>query len=254
MTALIIEDEPKAVLELKQILATLRPELVVVEMIGSVEEAINWFQHHQSPDLVFSDIQLSDGDSFEIFRKVKVKTPIIFCTAFDEYMQNAFEVNGIAYLLKPIVATKVDESLRKYDQLKASFSSAVPDYAEQMKNFLAQLRPNYQSSLLVHVREKIIPVKVNDISFFYYSNGVVSIGLSNGQSHFVGEQMDTLESKLDPSNFFRVNRQYIINRNSIAEIERYFSRKLSVRLTRNVPEPITIGKLKVTSFLEWMKK
>ncbi len=253
-TAVIIEDEPKAAQELKEILGTIRKDLDVVAMIGSVEEAISWFRSHPSPDIIFSDIQLSDGISFDIYRQVELATPVIFCTAFDEYMLTAFEANGIAYLLKPVVRAKVEEALRKFDQLRSSFTKDQSPYAHQLQTLMSHLRPAYQSTLLLNVREKIVPVKTDDVAFLHYDNGVVSVNLFNGRPYYIEEQLDVLEKKLSPGAFYRVNRQYIIHRNSVEEIERYFSRKLVVKLNQKVPEPVVVGKLKVTAFLDWLGK
>jgi two-component system LytT family response regulator len=254
MNVVIIEDEPKAELELKEILLSVRPEVNIVAIIASVEEAIQWFRNGEHPNVIFSDIQLSDGTSFDIFRQIKVAAPIIFCTAFDEYMLHAFEANGIAYLLKPIVPVKVAESLRKYDNLRSTLAKSENLYTKQIESLLGLVRPSYQSTLLINVRDKIMPVKTDDIGFFYYNNGVISVCLFNGQQYFFEETMEALEINLNVSVFFRVNRQFIIHRNSIQEIERYFSRKLMVKLKLKVPEEIVVSRVKATAFLEWLAK
>lgn len=254
LTAVIIEDEPKAAQEIRDILSIVRPGMKVVAVIGSVDEAVTWFQRNPPPDLVFSDIQLSDGVSFDIYRQVTISTPVIFCTAFDEYMLNAFEANGIAYLLKPVVKAKVEEALQKYDQLRSSFTRNDALHAVQLSDLINQIRPVFHPTLLLHVRDKIVPVKTDEIAFLHYNNGVVSVNLFSGRVFFVEEQMEGLEKKLNPAHFYRVNRQFIIQRSAVEQIERYFSRKLSVKLIRKVPEPVIVGKLKVTAFLEWLEK
>lgn len=251
-SVIIIEDEPKAAKELSHMLMLARPDWRVVQTIESIEDAIEWFQHHPAPDIIFSDIQLSDGVSFEIFRQVKIETPIIFCTAYDEYMLKAFETTGIAYLLKPIVPAKLEESLRKYEELKTIFNKNQTPSENNMEALLRQLRPSYLSTLLIQVRGKIIPVKADDIGFLFYNNGVVLVCLLNGHQYFVEEKMETMEENLNPSLFYRVNRQFIINRNSILEIEKYLSRKLIVKLNVKTPEPVVVGKLKTTEFLAWI--
>lgn len=254
MNVVIIEDEPKAALELKEILVSVRPEVNIVSLIASVEEAIQWFHSYEHPDVIFSDIQLSDGTCFDIFRQVKVEAPIIFCTAFDEYMLNAFETNGIAYLLKPIVPIKIIESFRKFDDLRSALAKRGNVYTKQIESLLGLIRPSYHSTLLINVRDKIMPVKTDDIGYLYYNNGVVSVCLFSGQQYFIEETMEALEIKLNPSVFFRVNRQFIIHRNSIQEIERYFSRKLIVKLNLKAPEGIVASRLKAAAFLEWIAK
>ncbi|MBL0745880.1 LytR/AlgR family response regulator transcription factor [Chryseolinea lacunae] len=253
INAVIIEDEPKAANELKDILEQIRKDIVIVKTMGSIEEASEWFQQNDPPDIIFSDIQLSDGLSFEIYKNIDLSSPIIFCTAFDEYTLKAFEANGISYLLKPMTPAKVEESLRKYDELKAAFSKRQPS-ANQLEALIRQLRPSYQTTLLINVRDKIMPVKAEDVAYLYYNNGVVSVYLFNQQQYFIQETMDDLESKLNPSTFFRVNRQYLIHRNSIQEIERYFSRKFIAKLFLKTPEPIIVSKIKATPFMNWIKE
>lgn len=252
MNIVIIEDEPKSAHELKVILESIRPGVNVVALIASVEEAVQWFRSHSQPDLIFSDIQLSDGVCFDIYSQVAIEAPIIFCTAFDEYMARAFETSGIAYLLKPIVPAKVADTFRKYDNLKAALGKGDGFNARQIEPLLAQYRSPYHSTLLINVREKIMPVKADTIAFLYYNNGVVGITLFNAQQYFVEDTMEALEVKLNPAMFFRVNRQYIVHRHSVLEIERYFSRKLLVKLNLKVPEPIHVSKLKANAFLDWL--
>jgi two-component system, LytTR family, response regulator LytT len=251
--AFIIEDEPKAVNELKNILEHIRPDIVVVKSLGSIDESVEWLQNNEAPDIIFSDIQLSDGLSFEIYKKVHLQSPIIFCTAFDEYALNAFEANGISYLLKPLTRSKVEESLKKYDELKLAFNKKNSDYLQRFELLLSQYQPRYQATLLINVRDKIMPVKTDDIAFLHYNNGVVTVCLFNQQHHFIQETLEELEVKLNPNHFYRVNRQYIIHRNSIQEIERYFSRKLVVKLILKTPDPIVVSKIKAGPFLDWMK-
>lgn len=251
---LIIEDEQKAARELKVMLDRIRQDVEIVNIIGSVEASINWLQKYDPPDLIFSDIQLSDGTSFDIYAKVKVSSPIIFCTAFDEYMLKAFEANGIAFLLKPIKESKVAESLRKYDDLKSVFSKDYYQaYHRQIEVLLSQFRSSYVKTLLVNARDKIFPLKVEEVAYFYYNEGVVVVCLFNNKQYFIQETMEDLELKLNPTQFYRANRQYIINRNSIVEIERYFSRKLIVHLFIKNPYQVVISKLKASHFLNWLE-
>lgn len=251
--AVIIEDEPKAANELKDILEQVRGDITIIKTMGSIEESVKWLQRNEAPDIIFSDIQLSDGLSFDIYKKINLPSPIIFCTAFDEYMLKAFEANGISYLLKPISRSKVEESLKKYDELRTAFSNHQTDYAKRFDALLHQLRPSYQSTLLIHVRDKIVPVKTDDVACLNYNNGVVSVLLFDHRQYFIQETLDELEAQLNPSTFYRANRQYIIHRNSIKEIERYFSRKLVIKLSVKTPESIVVSKVKAGLFLGWMK-
>jgi two-component system, LytTR family, response regulator LytT len=167
---------------------------------------------------------------FDIYSQVAIEAPIIFCTAFDEYVARAFETSGIAYLLKPIVPAKVADTFRKYDNLKAALGKGGGFNVRQIEPLLAQYPSPYHSTRIINVREKIMPVKADTIAFLYYNNGVVGITLFNAQQYFVEDTMEALEVKLNPAMFFLVNRQYIVHRHSVQEIERYFSRKLLVKL------------------------
>lgn len=251
--ALIIEDEQKVSKDLKVMIEALRPDVTFLATLESVEDAIAWFQEHEAPDVIFSDIQLSDGLSFDIFKAVKIHSPVIFCTAFDEYMLNAFETNGIYYLLKPVAKSKLEVALRKYEELKQSFDRNKDEYVKRVERLLSHVQPGYPTTLLINFRDKITPVKTDDIAFLYYNSGVVTITLFNNSSHSIQETLDELEAKLNPQSFFRANRQFIVHRNSVKDIERYFSRKLTVKLSSKTPEIIVISKIKAQTFLKWVE-
>jgi two-component system response regulator LytT len=253
MRALIIEDEPKVSKELRNMIQTLRSDISILGTLESIEDSVAWLQYHEAPDVIFSDIQLSDGLSFDIFKKVTVHTPVIFCTAFDEYMLSAFETNGIYYLLKPVTPDKLDEALKKYDELRQSFDRTKDEYTKRIEQLLGNMSSAYRNTLLVNFRDKITPVKTDDIAFLYYNNGVVTVSLFNDQQYFIQETLDDLEAKLNPQIFFRANRQFIVHRDSIKDIERYFSRKLIIRLSIKTPENILVSKIKSTALLNWLE-
>ena len=254
MNVLIIEDEIKTARELKKLVEELRDDITVVDILPSVKAAIAWFESHPGPDLIFSDIQLADGLSFDIYKNTHIHTPVIFCTAFDEYAIRAFEANGIDYLLKPVDENRLQQALDKYEKLKATFSIEKNDYEKKLANLLTQFTNTYKSTLLIHFQEKIIPVKTTDISFIHYNNGIVSVHLSTNQKYVIPSTLDELETQLHPDLFFRANRQFIINRNAIVNVEHYFSRRLIVRLNSTTPENIIISKVKAAEFLQWMEK
>jgi two-component system, LytTR family, response regulator LytT len=254
MTILIIEDEIKTARELKSQVEALRPDITVVDLLPSVKAGIQWFSTHPSPDLVLSDIQLADGLSFDIYKHTRVTTPIIFCTAFDEYAIRAFEANGIDYLLKPVDETRLQQALDKYEQLKDLFSVEKSDYEKKLDNLLTRFAYNYKNTLLIHFQGKIIPVKTADIAFIHYANGIVSIYTHNRQKHVLTQTLDELETMLHPDHFFRANRQFIINRSAIVNVEHYFSRRLVVQLTVTAPENLIVSKVKSSDFLQWMEQ
>lgn len=251
MKVLIIEDEKKASRELKMVIEEVRPDANVTNILESVEEGIKWLADREVVDLIFSDIQLSDGLCFEIFRNNTYPYPVIFCTAYSDFIMDAFSANGIYYILKPITKQAVEESFRKFEWLKESFNGR-PEYIQMVEKMVQQVKPSYKASLLVSHRDKIIPVKTTDIAFFYYSNGIIHVHLQNQEFH-ITEVLEELEKTLNPAQFFRANRQFIINRNFVHEIERYFSRKLVVKMRTKTPEAIIISKVKSQAFLSWIE-
>ncbi|WP_183561538.1 LytR/AlgR family response regulator transcription factor [Mucilaginibacter sp. SP1R1] len=253
MKVIIIEDEAKTAKELKSMLQNLDSEISIEAILPSVSSAINWLKENPAPELVFSDIQLGDGLSFEIFREVKIESPVIFCTAFDEYAIRAFESNSIDYLLKPIEEDVLQRSLEKYIRLKEHLLSNT-QYGNNLNKVLVQMDVAYKQNILVHYREKIIPVRVTDIQFIYASAGIVYLYDSSEKSYPIQYTIEQLEVMLNPQQFFRANRQFIINRDAVQNIEHYFNRKLYVIVKTNPPEKIIISKIKAQPFLKWIEQ
>jgi len=253
MNVLIIEDERKAAQELKALVLALRPHWHVVGILPSAAEAIHWLTAGGCPDLIFSDIQLTDAVCFYIFKIVPVKCPIIFCTAYDEYAIQAFETNGIDYLLKPIDKARLERSLDKLDTFRAAFAPDADARYPDIGKLLDRMTPNAGRSILVYDKNKIIPVDHADIAFFYYEQGTVTIRLLDGGAYSVNQGIDEVEHTTDPRLFYRANRQFLINRHAIRDIERFFGRKLVVKTLVNAPEPIIISKAKTADFLGWLE-
>jgi len=249
MNVIIIEDEPRTANDLKAILVSLDNAINVLAILPSVNTAVTWLQSNPAPDLVFSDIQLGDGLSFEIFKEVEINSPIIFCTAFDEYAIDAFESNSIDYLLKPIEEDRVEKSLQKFHRIKGHYSNTG-----NLDKAIAQLSRQYKQSLLVHYREKIIPVKVADVCLVHAANGLVSLHTADKQQYAIQYTIDQLENMLDPAKFFRANRQFIINRDTVQNIEHYFNRRLVVHTLCPAPETIIVSRLKANDFLRWIEQ
>lgn len=251
MRVLIIEDEKHAAQELQRILLDFDCRISIVAIIDSVEEGIAFLTKNPHPDLIFSDIQLADGMCFEIYESVQVNSPIIFCTAFDEYVMDAFKTNAVSYVLKPITEEKVTNALDKFKQLKQAFEpKKAAAYIAELSKIL---KAPYKTALLVNQRENIIPLQIKDIVFFYLDNTMVKIGTMNNHSYLITSSLDELERILDPSIFYRANRQFIINRNAIINVERYFARKLVTQLNVKAPERVVISKGKASDFLKWLE-
>lgn len=255
MNVVIIEDEQLTAEDLKHVLQRAIPEVNVIAMLSSVQEAIDYFENNSSPQLIFSDIQLGDGLSFEIFKTVNISAPVIFCTAFDEYAIKAFDANGIHYVLKPFNVQKIKEAYEKYKQLQENFSS-TPRQMDQLID-LSGLQPAIQSTvkknnaILVYYQDKVIPIKLEDIALFYIKNETTHLYTFQQKTYVVNKSLDELQ-QLDTYLFYRANRQYIVNRNAVKEASQYMSRKVSVNLNIPFDDTITISKEKITQFYDWL--
>jgi two-component system response regulator LytT len=249
---LILEDEIKAARELKALIEQSRGDMQVCGLLQSVKEAIVWLERNPAPGLIFSDIQLSDGLCFEVFRAIRIEAPVIFCTAYDKYSLAAFESNGIDYLLKPIEKDKLEKGLEKFDRLREMFNQEQSGYHQRLSNVMTQIGKNHISSLLVYFQNKIIPVSTQDIPYIYAKDDKVTVFSGNDQYEFY-ESMDDLMVKLNPADFYRANRQFIIHRRSIVNIEQLFGRKLLVLLYISTPETIVVSKAKASEFLRWVE-
>ncbi|MTI41447.1 LytR/AlgR family response regulator transcription factor [Fulvivirga lutimaris] len=252
MKILIIEDEAPAFRRLQKVLEEINPDIEIVEVIDSVEESVKWLGNNDAPDLIFMDIQLSDGISFEIFEKVKIIKPVIFTTAFDEYMLKAFKVNSIDYLLKPVKREELAASLQKYNDLKSSFSSnGTPD----LNALIGQIRMDdkkYKSRFLIKQGERLISVETVDIAYFYTRNGVVYLVTMEDKKYLMDSNLDELVNQLDPEKFYRANRQYLISFQSINATHKYHKGKLLIELHQKTDDPVTVSVEKATDFKNWL--
>lgn len=250
MTIVIIEDEQLTADDLAETIVKANPQAQIVTILSSVKEAIAWFQHHENPDLIFSDIQLGDGLSFEIFASVSSTTPVIFCTAYDEYALNAFKVNGIDYILKPFTLATIAEALKKYNELKNNFSRNILQY-EHILALFGDKKKQKKGSVLVYHKDKILPVRTEDVALFYIENEITYLITFDQKNYSINKTMEELEKTIG-NDFYRVNRQFLINRKAIKEASQYFARKLSITLVVPFKETITVPKVKVTDFLDWL--
>jgi len=251
MNVLIIEDEARSARELETIINKIDPAINVLAVLVSVEQSVAWFTNNRQPDLIFSDIQLADGLSFDIYQAVKITCPIIFCTAFDEYLMEAFDTNAISYLLKPISRDKIEKALDKLKTLQKTSDQGKAAFG--IEALLRNLKSPYKSTLLVNTREKIIPVQVKDIAYLFLDATVVTVCNMKNHKYFLTNSMDEMEKVIDPELFFRANRQFLINRNAVSNVERFFSRKLAVKLIMETPETILVSKVKAVEFLRWLE-
>lgn len=250
-TVLILEDESRAARELAKMLSHIDESIQIVATLDSVEQTMKWMAHNPPPQLIFSDIQLADGLCFEIYTQMDIQSPVIFCTAFDEYLMKAFEANAVSYLLKPITREKVEKALDKFHNLKTVFTQQQEK--TRLAGVLHQLKYPYKSALLVHQQEKIVPVQVRDIGFFYLDKTMVRMLTTDGQQYYLSAALEEIENMLDPSIFFRANRQFLVNKSAIVNAERYFARKLIIKLSVKTPETIVVSKARASGFLQWLE-
>lgn len=248
MNALIIEDEILAAKHLQQVLDEVG-DITVIGVLESIAETIEWFGNNPQPDIVFMDIHLADGSAFEIFKHVNITCPIIFATAYDEYALKAFEVNSIDYLLKPIEVSDVQDAIKKLkgltvsDSFKTALNNLITTYGKTSK---------YKTHFLIPSKgDKLIPVQVSDLAYFYIDTGVVKAFSYDGRAYVFDYTLDELADLLDPELFFRANRQYLISRSAIKDIDLWFNSRLSVNLKVPFPEKILISKARITEFKKW---
>jgi two-component system LytT family response regulator len=248
MKALVIEDEILASKHLLQVLEEVG-DISVMAVLESITETIEWFRKNQQPDIVFMDIHLADGSAFEIFKHADITCPIVFTTAYDEYALKAFKVNSIDYLLKPIEAVDVKAALKKLKGLSGSHSMKTA-----INNLLTSYNKTskYRKHFLISSKgDKLIPVQTSELACFNINTGIVKAFSSDGKTYKFDYTLDELEEMLDPELFFRANRQYIISRTAIRDIDLWFNSRLSVNLKIGVPEKILISKARIAEFKKW---
>ncbi|WP_418696274.1 LytR/AlgR family response regulator transcription factor [Bacteroides sp.] len=249
MKALIIEDEKAAVRNLTAVLEQVAPDMEVIGILDSVADAIDWFAVQPMPQLVFLDIHLADGSAFEIFEHADITCPIIFTTAYDEYALRAFKVNSIDYLLKPIGEEEVRAALAKLEHLHGTHSDE-PDFLRLIRTLKRE--ESYKTHFLVPVKgDKLMPLAVDTVSYFYIAEGIVKAVTMEGKEYVLTQTLDELAECLNPVSFFRANRQYLISKNAIKDIDLWFNNRLAINLRMATPEKILVSKARVGEFKEW---
>lgn len=247
MKVIIIEDETAAALNLQSMLGSMFPQMEVVAQLESVTESVEWFECNDSPDLIFMDIHLADGSAFTIFEKTEIKAPVIFTTAYDQYALEAFKVSSIDYLLKPI---KVTDMRRAVEKLESLSRTAITEYSGRIREAVRIHRG--AQAFLVQVKDRIIPLKTDDIAYCYSSNEKVTVCTLKGDTLPLDKTLETMIAQLPGNDFFRANRQFIISRQAIRDISVWFGNRLSLNLSVEVPEKVVISKARVPEFKKWI--
>jgi len=246
MKVIIIEDESAAYNNIKQILSEIDPSIEVLGNFDTVTDSVLWLKSHPAPDLIFMDIQLADGTAFNIFECVNIEVPVIFTTAYDQYAIDAFKVNSIDYLLKPITLENTKKAIEKLERIKQQ------NLRQLIDKFDAILRGReYAQRILVPVKDKIISVDVKNIAYFYSTNKLTEVALLNNTKLNLDKSLDSIMSKLSPEIFIRANRQYIISKNAVKDITIWFDSRLLVNMTVEAEEKIFVSKNRAAEFKNW---
>ena len=255
MTVLIIEDEAPAVERLQKLLAEAAPSAQVAGIADSIERSVQWLQTYKAPDLILMDIELSDGQSFAIFQKVKINSPVIFTTSYDEFAIRAFRVNSIDYLLKPITIEALQSAIAKIKTFAQSFATTDAAPQQNIENLIRELLkppPEYRDRFLVQVGPRYLSIETGDIAYFYFSSKTTFLKTWDSKKYIVDYTLDELESLLPPNIFFRANRQFILHIRAVHGIHDFFNHKLKLALKPVSDEDVLVSKEKTPAFKKWM--
>ncbi|WPU91749.1 LytTR family DNA-binding domain-containing protein [Mucilaginibacter sabulilitoris] len=246
---LIIEDEKLSAERIKRLILEIRPNTEIVGMLPGVKKTVDWLSENDCPDLIMMDVKLADGLSFEIFNLTDVKCPVIFTTAYDEYAVKAFKYNSVDYLLKPIEKEELEAALIKYENV------TIQPLSQQVliESVLAQLQPKeYRRRFLLPYRDTYRKINVSDIAFFFSNMNISYANLFSGEQIIVSQTLEILEQELEPKNFFRINRQYILHIDSIEQIHNFFNGKLRLKV-KNCDDPdIIVSRTKAPMLKTWL--
>src|SRR5690606_39077505 len=250
MNVIIIEDEKPSARRLQRMLEKL--DIQVKMMLHSVEESLDWFQNNQHPDLIFLDIQLSDGLSFEIFETIDIKSAIIFTTAYDEYALQAFKLNSIDYLLKPIDEDELAKAVKKYQERIPQKQTVQIDYNDIKKLLVKPIDREYKNRFSVKVGQHIKLINIDDIECFYSENKGTYLYCTDGRNYLLDTTLELLESELEPRTFFRINRKFFVNIHAIKDMVSYTNSRLQIKLKTYNTDDVIVARERVKEFKEWL--
>ncbi|WP_044117947.1 LytR/AlgR family response regulator transcription factor [Alkaliflexus imshenetskii] len=254
ISVLIAEDEIPTQRLLRGMIENLRPEWEIVACTSGVEETTEWLNNHEHPSLMFLDIQLSDGLSFEIFDHTEVNSIVIFTTAYDEYAIQAFKVNTIDYLLKPVRPENLEKAILKFEKLNDSLHATDAADIRMLAASLIDGKTTYRSRLLVPMVDGYAKLNITDVAWFHSSQKVTTAVTHDGTNHVVDLTLEKLEEELNPETFFRANRQYIVNIEVINRIENWFNGKLIVKTKPETPDKVIVSRERARHFKEWINR
>jgi len=250
MKVLIIEDEKPAARRLNRMLE--KQQVGVSTMLHSVTEAKQWFQTNEHPDLIFLDIQLSDGLSFEIFEEIEIKSAIIFTTAYDQYALEAFKLNSIDYLLKPIDEDDLITAIEKYKSFKPQQENAMISLADVKRLLVNETEKEYKTRFTIKIGQHIKMISLEDIECFYSENKSTYLSKTDGRSYLLDITLEQLEEQLQPKCFFRISRKFFININAVKDIVAYTNSRLKIQLNKYNEQELIVSRERVKEFKIWL--
>ncbi len=258
MKILIIEDEPFAQKELKRLLEVAEGKFEILDMIDTVEDSVDWLKENPPPDLIFLDIQLADGISFDIFRQVEIKSPVIFTTAYDEYAIRAFQLNSIDYLLKPVKLTDLMRAINKYESLKDQYgkddNESVNITKSQLEGLLNLGQKEYKSRFVAKIGDQIKYIPIEDVAYFYAEDNVVFLVSKSANRYIIEYSIEEIDSLVEPKNFYRLNRSVVAHINAIDKVYKYLNSRLKIELKPESEKEVLISRAKVSDFMKWMDR
>lgn len=254
MNILIVEDEDLAVKKLKKILLSVEESANVVGVTDGIKSTVEWLHANAQPDLILMDVELADGQSFEIFNLTEVNSPVIFTTSYDEFAIKAFKVNSLDYLLKPVQKEELQAALNKYKKLKGNQNSDI-NIESLVKELQQKLKPkSYRKRFLVKHGQKLESVEIDDIDYFYSDGRLNFFKTGDNKKYVVDYTMDELEEMLDPEKYFRISRSFYVSIRSVDKIDDYFGNRLILGLKPSVDKETLVSREKVTEFKKWLGK
>lgn len=250
MNILIVEDEKPAAEQLMRLLRKELPEAFFHGPLGSVQSSVEWLQKNPAPDLIFLDIQLEDGPSFEIFKETQVKAPIIFCTAYDQYALKAFKLNSIDYLLKPVEPEELERALEKYRQWNQPAENPLD--SNTLQQLLHPGKAQHKNRFVIKVGEKLNIVPTEEIDFFVSAGKFTFLQTEQGRQYPIDQSLDRLQEILDPDKFYRISRKYIVSFPAIREVRSYSSSRLKLQLRHSDDQDVMVSRDRTGGFKEWL--
>lgn len=256
MKILIVEDEELAVKKLQKTLLSIDRMVEVVGVTDSIKSTVDYLKQNSAPDLILMDIELADGQSFEVFNMVQVKNPVIFITSYDEYALKAFKVNSVDYLLKPVQKDELEAALNKYKELNNTDNTkGTSDINNLIKELQSKLQPKeYRKRFLVKQAQKLVSIEVDDIAYFYSDGRLNFFKTRDNRKFVVDYTMDELSDMLDPDKYFRISRSFYVSVDAIDQIHDYFGNRLLLNLTPALDKEALVSREKVMDFKKWMGK